>query len=184
MVIGDEDTQSGSLRGRDGAHRGYSAVAGDDQPHLLPEGGGHSGSSKVIAIAHSVRHEGKHVGASAPKRAGEHCGGRLTVHVVVAMHQDAVAGIHCGGNERDRLVHPGQREGRRQIRQRRAEKVAGRLGVAESALGQQRRERVGNAQLGSERGHGRLRGRRGNVPAEKRRGADDSRHLRLILLFR
>ena len=83
--------------------RGDAAIAGDDQPGADRPGEGEAGGTEVIAVAQPVGDEGVDVGARLPERAGEQRGGRLAVHVVVAVHQDGLAPGDGPGDRSDRV---------------------------------------------------------------------------------
>jgi len=164
MVVRDDDLHPGRARGRDRVHRGDAAIAGDDDAGADALRLGESRGAEVIAVSQPVRDEGVHGGPRLAQHARQQGRGALTVHVVVAVHENgprivngALQDFYCHAH-----VGPAQRIG--EAFELGAEERLGERRRAEAALHQDGGERLGDVQLGGQRAGRRGIGWRGERP--------------------
>ena len=146
VVIGDHHADARGARLPHRLHRRDAAVAGDDQRGAGRAGRVEAGRSEVVAVAQTVGDERHDVRPGGAEGAGEHRGGALAVHVVVAVHQDGAAGAHGSGDGVHRFCHAGEDEGIGEIAERGTEIVARALHVGLTTLHQKGRQRLRQVQ--------------------------------------
>ena len=131
-----------------------------------------SGGTEVVPVAKPVRHEREHIGPGDSQRPGQQGGRTLSVHVVVAMHQNPAAASNRSNDGRHGLCHSGERVGIGQVVQRRTQKAASGGFGAVASLDQKGCERGWKIECSGERVN------RGRIwlghddPSQHRRGKD------------
>lgn len=105
MMVGDHDTQTRGLGAADGVDSGNATVARHDQCGIDALRLGQPGRTEVVPVHHAMRQERVRVGTGGPERARQHGGRALAIHVVVAVHQNALAGTHGRHDHGHRLRH-------------------------------------------------------------------------------
>ena len=151
VVIGDDDIYSCTPCRPHRIHRCDPAVTGDDQACSDAPSFCQACRAEVVAVADTIGHEGKHGCAGAAQNAREHRRGTLAVHVVIAVHQDRpffTDGVHQQ-LERDIHIGPAVRVG--QALEVRAQERLGEIRRSQSALYENGRECVRDAQLRRQR---------------------------------
>ncbi len=116
------------------SHR--AAVAGEHAAARERCGGGEAGRPEVVAVLQAVGNEHLHPGSQLPKRARQHRRSAHSVNVVVAVHEDQLAGIDGGRDTVHGLRHVGHRPGIVQVLQARTQECLRRLGLRVAALNQ------------------------------------------------
>ena len=91
VMIGDDDVDPRLARDFDGRERVRAAVAGDEHLRARCDGGVHAGEREVVAVLDAPRDERNRIAAEPADGAEQHGGGRHAVHIVVAVHHDALA---------------------------------------------------------------------------------------------
>ena len=151
VVIGDDHLDPGGPCRPDGCDGGDAAVAGDDEARPHPLGGRQPGGPEVVAVAEAVGDERLDGRAGGAQHARQHRRSALTVHVVVAVHEDRVTGAHRTDHEVQRDPHVRPRQPVAQPGQLGAQERFGGVGSAVPALHEERGEREGEMQLGRQR---------------------------------
>ena len=152
VMIGDDHVASRGARRAHRLQRPDAAVAGDDEARAHPLRLRQARGPEVVTVAQPVRHERVHRGAGAREHPREQRRRALAIHVVVAVHEDGDPAAHRGRHQRDGRAHvrPGERVA--QALELGPQERFRELRGGEAALHQDGRERLGDSEIGGERG--------------------------------
>ncbi len=165
VVVGDDDLHPRRARSGDAVHGGNAAVAGDDDARAHPLRLRETREAKVISVPQPVRDERVHGRPRLAQYAREQSGGALSVHVVIAVHENRSVFAHRARQDLHGDTHVGPAERIGETLELGTEERFGERRRSEAALHQDRGEGLGDVQLS---GQGKRRpgvGGRGEGPA-------------------
>ncbi len=140
-MIRDDHAEPGGLRASDRLDGGNTTVTRHDQRGADAFGFGQPGRTEVVTIRHAMGQERMDVTTRDAQRARQHRSRTLAVHIVVAVHQDALPSANRRRDHVDRCRHASECAGVGQRIEPRAQERSYRTWFVVSALHQKRGER-------------------------------------------
>jgi len=137
-MIGHDDVDALLGHQRNFVNGADPAVCRDDQLRALLGRFLKGMGADAIPVPDAVGDVPVHVAAQPSQDPSDQRSTRNTVHIVVAVDENAFAGSQRLLNPRDRRVHPGQQERVAQVRQRTRQKLGGRRNGVDPAVAQDR----------------------------------------------